>query len=84
MTTKTIKASKQGIVVKLSGEKTIKVEVKSYQTHAKYKKQFMRTKNFLVHDEKSAAKVGDAVIIEQSRPVSKRKSWALSSIEKAA
>jgi len=76
MTTKTIKASKQGIVVKLSGEKTIKVEVKSYQTHAKYKKQFMRTKNFLVHDEKR--------IIEQSRPVSKRKSWALSSIEKAA
>lgn len=76
--------TKQGVVVKVSGIKTVKVEVRSYQTHPKYKKQYLRTKNFLVHDEKQIAKVGDAVLIEQSRPVSKRKTWALTSIEKAA
>ena len=76
--------TKQGVVVKISGEKTIKVEVRSYQTHPKYKKQFLRTTNFLVHDEKGAAKVGDEVSIIQAKPVSKRKTWALTNIVKTA
>ena len=76
--------TKHGVVVKISGEKTIKVQVRSYQTHPKYKKQYLRTKNFLVHDEKGAAKVGDEVSIVQARPVSKRKTWALTNIEKTA
>lgn len=76
--------TKQGVVVKISGEKTIKVQVRSYQTHPKYKKQYLRTKNFLVHDEKTEAKVGDEVSIVQARPVSKRKTWALTNIEKTA
>lgn len=76
--------TKQGVVVKISGEKTIKVQVRSYQTHPKYKKQYLRTKNFLVHDEKGTAKVGDEVSIVQARPVSKRKTWALTNIEKTA
>ncbi|NCP66965.1 30S ribosomal protein S17 [bacterium] len=76
--------TKQGVVVKISGEKTIKVQVRSYQTHPKYKKQYLRTKNFLVHDEKTEAKVGDEVSIVQARPVSKRKTWALTNIDKKA
>lgn len=76
--------TKQGTVTKISGQKTIKVEVRSYQTHPKYKKQFLRTKNYLVHDEKESAKVGDEVSIVQARPTSKRKTWALTSIDKAA
>jgi len=55
--------------------------VRSYQTHPKYKKQFLRTKNYLVHDAEGKAEIGNAVLIQQSRPVSKRKSWALISIE---
>lgn len=76
--------TKQGVVVKISGDKTIKVQVRSYQTHPKYKKLYMRTKNFLVHDEKAVAKVGDEVSIVQSRPVSKLKTWVLTNIEKTA
>jgi small subunit ribosomal protein S17 len=76
--------TKQGVVVKISGEKTIKVQVRSYQTHPKYKKQYLRTKNFLVHDEKTEAKEGDEVSFAQCRPVSKRKTWALTNIEKTA
>lgn len=76
--------TKQGVVVKISGEKTIKVQVRSYQTHPKYKKQYLRTRNFLIHDEKTEAKVGDEVSFAQCRPVSKRKTWTLTNIEKTA
>ena len=69
--------TKQGTVVKISGEKTIKVEVADYRPHPKYKKQYRITKDFLVHDEEGKAQVGDQVLIQQSRPVSKRKSWTL-------
>ena len=73
--------TKQGVVTKVSGAKTIKVEVRSYQTHPKYKKQFLRTKNYLVHDADEKAVVGNQVTIQQARPVSKRKKWALISVE---
>lgn len=69
--------TKQGTVVKISGAKTIKVEVNEYRAHPKYKKRYKVTKNFLVHDEEEKAKVGDTVSFQQSRPISKRKSWVL-------
>jgi small subunit ribosomal protein S17 len=69
--------TKKGVVTKISGTKTIKVEVNEYRAHPKYKKQYRITKNFLAHDEKEVAKVGDRVVIQQSRPFSKLKSWAL-------
>ena len=74
--------TKQGVVTKISGAKTIKVEVRSHLIHPKYKKQYLRTKNYLVHDADEKAVVGNEVIIQQARPTSKRKSWALVSIEK--
>jgi small subunit ribosomal protein S17 len=44
-----------------------------------------RTSTFVAHDEKNEAKVGDTVIISESRPLSKRKRWALVRIvERAA
>ena len=76
--------TKQGIVVKKSGNKTIKVEVNQYRAHPKYKKQFRITSNYLVHDEENKAKDGDEVLIAQTRPKSKKKSWILTSIEKSA
>lgn len=69
--------TKKGTVVKISGTKTIKVEVNEHRAHPKYKKQYRITKNFLAHDEAETAKVGDKVTIQQSRPVSKKKCWAL-------
>ena len=75
--------TKKGVVVKISGEKTIKVEVNDYRAHPKYKKRYRITKRFLAHDEDGAAKVGDEVSIGQSRPKSKRKSFTLLKIEKS-
>jgi len=71
--------TKQGVVTKLSGEKTVKVTVKEYRTHSKYKKQYSITKNFLVHDPKGNAKLDQKVTIEPCKPISKKKSWCLSS-----
>jgi len=70
--------TKKGVVVKIVGEKTIKVENNEYRAHPKYKKRFRITKNFLVHDEKNSAKIGDKVVIQQCRPLSKNKNWILS------
>lgn len=72
-----------GIVVKVSAAKTIAVEVTTKVTHAKYRKQYKRTTKFLVHDEKNEAKVGDAVVFVECRPISKQKRWRLVSVNKA-
>ncbi len=67
--------TKQGTVTKISGAKTVRVEVNDSRAHPKYKKRFKITRNFLAHDEKEEFKVGDKVGIEQHRPISKKKSW---------
>jgi small subunit ribosomal protein S17 len=45
--------------------------------HGVYGKMQKRTSTFVAHDENNEAKVGDTVIITESRPLSKRKRWAL-------
>ena len=72
--------TKQGIVVAISGQKTVKVEVADYRTHPKYKKRYRVTRNFLVHDESGKVKVGDHVSILPCRPLSKKKSWKLEKV----
>jgi small subunit ribosomal protein S17 len=67
--------TKKGTVTKISGAKTVRVEISESRAHPKYKKRFRITRNFLAHDEKEIAKVGEIVVIEQHRPISKLKSW---------
>ena len=66
-----------GVVSSDKRDKTITVVVTSRETHPIYKKQFTVTRKYSAHDEKSAAKVGDKVIIAEHRPISKTKTWAL-------
>ena len=61
-------------------EKTISVRVKSFYVHPIYHKQLLRFKNYLTHDEKNIAKVGDIVRIQACRPISKRKKWKIESV----
>ncbi len=68
---------KKGAIVKISGNKTVKVEVNEYRAHPKYKKRYRITKRFLVHDENNVGQVGEQVSIQQNRQISKRKSWIL-------
>lgn len=69
--------TKKGTVVKKSGAKTIKVEVNEYRLHPKYKKQHRITKKFLAHDEAEKCNIGDEVKIQQTAPISKKKTWIL-------
>ena len=57
--------------------KTIVVRVERRFPHAQFKKIVTSYKKFYVHDEKSEAKVGDTVRIEETRPLSKLKRWRL-------
>ena len=67
----------QGVVVSDKQNKTVVVKVERRFTHPVLKKTVRRTKNYHAHDENNAAKVGDTVFIEESRPLSKLKSWVV-------
>ena len=57
--------------------KTIIVRVERRYPHPKYKKVVTGYKKLYAHDEKSEAKLGDRVRIEETRPLSKTKRWRL-------
>lgn len=64
-------------------DKTIIVAVARRVTHPVYGKQYTVTKKFAVHDEKNEAHKGDRVEIVETRPLSRRKTWALVKIVEA-
>jgi small subunit ribosomal protein S17 len=55
--------------------KTVVVTVEMIKTHPKYKKRYKRHKKYKAHIEEGEYKVGDRVIIEECRPISKDKKW---------
>jgi len=67
----------QGTVVSDVNNKTVVVRVDRAYTHPMLKKTVRRSKKYQAHDENNAAKVGDTVWIEESRPISKNKRWTL-------
>ena len=64
---------KIGIVVSTKMQKTIVVIVENKFRHPRYAKTIIKTKRYLVHDEDNAAKLGDKVLMTQTRPLSKNK-----------
>ena len=66
-----------GEVVSNKMTKTIVVKVERRFPHPRYKKIVTAFKKFYAHDEKSEAKIGDTVRIEETRPLSKLKCWRL-------
>lgn len=65
----------QGVVVSDKQEKTIVVKVERRFTHPLLKKTVRRSKNYHAHDETKTFKVGDTVLIEETKPISKLKRW---------
>jgi len=74
------RATKLGRVVSDKMNKTIVVEVERRVQHAEYTRTIKRTSRFHAHDESNAAKVGDRVRIEETRPMSRLKRWRLREI----
>lgn len=68
---------KIGIVISNKMQKTIVVKVENRYSHPIYFKTLVKTKKYLAHDEAEECKVGDQVLVEESRPLSKRKRWKL-------
>ena len=69
-----------GMVVSDKMDKTITVQVQGLRKHPQYKKYIVRSKRYKAHDEQNACHVGDKVLIEETRPLSKEKRWRVKEI----
>ena len=71
-----------GKVVSTSMDKSISVAVERRIKHPLYNKYISKTTKIMAHDQNNDCKVGDIVSLNEIRPISKRKSWALIEIIK--
>jgi small subunit ribosomal protein S17 len=67
----------QGVIVSDACDKTVIVKVERRVMHPVYKKFITHSKKYAAHDEANRWHIGDAVRIEESRPISKRKHWVV-------
>ena len=80
---KTVERTKIGVVVSNKMQKTVVVAVENITQHGMYQKYIRRTSKFLAHAE-TPVNVGDRVIIEETRPLSKRKHWNVKEVVEKA
>ncbi len=73
-----------GVVVSDCQDKTIVVEISRRTSHELYKKVIQKNKKYYAHDANNEAKVGDVVVISETRPLSKMKRWRLINIVRQA
>ena len=71
-----------GVISKATNKKTVVVEVQRTYKHPVYKKYIKRSKKYHAHDETDMLKIGDKVMIEETRPISKLKTWKVITNEK--
>jgi small subunit ribosomal protein S17 len=71
---------KVGIVVSNKMQKTIVVKVESRYPHPIYSKTMTKTRKYLAHDETGECNIGDQVLVQECRPLSKRKRWTLTKV----
>lgn len=69
-----------GTVTSDKADKTIVVTARTRKTHPIYKKQYTVNTKFIAHDEKNEARLGDQVVIVETRPMSARKRFTLDRI----
>ena len=72
--------TKTGSVIRKSGDKSVIVLVERCVRHPVYNKYIRKRRNFHAHDEKNECKLGDRVMIAESRPISKMKKWRVTEI----
>ena len=66
-----------GRVISNKMDKTINVSIERKVKHPKYGKYLKRSSKILAHDPENQCQEGDTVIIQEGRPISKRKAWSL-------
>lgn len=73
-----------GMVISDKMDKTVVVEVSRTVIHPVYKKFVRRRKRFMAHDEDNRCRIGDEVMIVETKPVSRHKNWRVRKILKEA
>jgi len=73
-----------GIVVSDKMDKTVTVLVERLVKHPLYQKYVRRRAKYAAHDRDDACRIGDKVVITESRPISKSKKWRVSKIVEKA
>ena len=68
---------KIGLVISNKMNKTVVIQVENRYSHPIYSKIMVKSKKYLVHDEMETCQIGDQVLINECRPLSKRKRWEL-------
>lgn len=66
-----------GTVISNKMQKTIVVKVENRYSHPIYSKTLVKTKKYLAHDPAEQCNIGDQVLVEECRPLSKKKRWKL-------
>ena len=74
----------RGIVVSSSMDKTVVINVERRFPHPVYKKYVRSSKKYYAHDEKNNCDVGDTILIEESKPLSRLKRWRVKATIKKA
>jgi len=69
------KTTKVGLVTSSAADKSVVVKVENLIMHPLYSKFVRTSSKFMAHDEENACNEGDRVLIEECRPLSKRKRW---------
>jgi small subunit ribosomal protein S17 len=69
--------TREGVVVSDKMTKTRVIMIERVYRHPRYERVITRTKRLKAHDETNASKVGDRVLIEETRPLSKDKRWRI-------
>ena len=80
MDTRRIRKTAVGVVVSDKMDKTVRVESSRLVQHPLYKKLLSRRAKYSAHDEKNQCKIGDKVLIVETRPLSKSKRWRVREI----
>ena len=69
-----------GLVISTKMQKTVVIKVENRFSHPVYAKTMVKTKKYLVHDESEICNIGDQVLVQECRPLSKRKRWILAKV----
>jgi small subunit ribosomal protein S17 len=72
--------TRTGVVVSDKMDKTVVVRIEKMIMHPIYKKFVRRRLKYQAHDENNDAKIGDTVLIEETRPLSRNKRWKIKEI----
>jgi len=80
---KRIRKTLEGVVISNRMDKSVVVRVQRQVRHPLYLKTLRKTSKFMAHDEENKCRVGDRVIIRETRPISKNKCWRVVSVVSA-